>query len=156
MVVYGPVAPHDRASVGFTPAAVKPPLGPPRAPGGGNRLSTVFSTARALLLQRIEALERHVAQLHGDVATLKTLLADASARVERGSTVTLRSDLDNLVGRVETLATSNRKELGRLWYLLRDKTPAGGRAEDGIPTDSELAEQIRLQREWSGGNGSDH
>lgn len=119
-------------------------MGPPRAPVGEHRLSTVFSTGRA----RISELERLVARLIGEVAALEKAIHSVSGAVERGSTVAIRADLDNLVGRVETLATSNRKEFGKLWYQLRDKTPAGGRAEDGIPNDDELAEQLALQKQY--------
>jgi hypothetical protein len=105
----------------------------------------VFSTGRA----RIGELERLVARLIGEVAALEKALHSVSGAVERGSTVAIRADLDNLVGRVETLATSNRKEFGKLWYQLRDKAPGPDPAESGIPTDDELAAQLAFQKQWS-------
>lgn len=98
---------------------------------------------------RVSELERLVARLIGEVAALEKALHTLSGSVERGSTVAIRADLDNLVGRVETLSTSNRKEFGKLWYQLRDKAPAPDPAEAGIPGDDELAEQIRFQKQWS-------
>jgi hypothetical protein len=68
-------------------------------------------------------------------------------RVERGSTVQIRSDLDNLVGRVESLAASNRKEFGRLHAARTPRPPGADAADDNI--DAELAEQIKFQRDWS-------
>jgi hypothetical protein len=102
----------------------------------------VFSTGNA----RLAELERLVARLVGELAQVEKLVQAASLAVERGSTVAIRADLDNLVARVEALAASNRKEFGKLWH----KERAEPRAE---PVDDELPEQIRLQREWSTPNG---
>lgn len=133
------------ASLGFSPAAVKNPLGPPRAPGGFTRISTVFYTGRA----RIAELERLVARQTGELAALEKVLHELSARVERGSTVAIRADLDNLVARVEALATSNRKEFGRL-HAANRKEPSAD-ADNGLsgPDGDALAEQIAFQRQWS-------
>jgi hypothetical protein len=108
----------------------------------------MFSTGRA----RVAELERLVARLIGEVAALEKALHALSGSVERGSTVAIRADLDNLVGRVETLATSNRKEFGKLWYQLRDKAPAPDPAEGGIPSDDELAQQLEFQKQWRNGS----
>jgi hypothetical protein len=86
----------------------------------------------------------------GEVSALEKANRDLEARVERGSTVALRVDLDALAGRLEALATSNRKEFGRL-HAAQRKEPA---AE---PVGDDLAETIAFQRAWSGGdqtNGS--
>lgn len=110
---------------------------------GGYRLSTVFSTGRA----RISELERLVARLVGELGALEKQCAALSERVERGSTVAIRADLDNLVARVEALATSNRKEFGRLHAANRRDAPSPAEnGESGL--DAELAEQIKFQREW--------
>jgi hypothetical protein len=102
----------------------------------------VFSTGNA----RLAELERLVARLVGELAQVEKLAQAASLAVERGSTVAIRADLDNLVGRVEALAASNRKEFGKLWHKERGEP----RAE---PTGDDLPEQIKLQREWSAPNG---
>lgn len=107
----------------------------------------MFSTARA----RISELERIVAKLIGETAALEKLVHDLSGRVERGSTVALRADLDNLLGRVESISTSNRKEFGRLWALQRGEAKEGP-AEASIPTDDEFSAQLALQRQYTQGH----
>ena len=103
----------------------------------------MFSTGRA----RIAELERLVARLTGEVATLEKLVHDLSGRVERGSTVAIRADLDNLVGRVESLATSNRKEFGRL-HAANRKDHVSSESGDGVG-DAELEQQLKFQQQWS-------
>ena len=95
---------------------------------------------------RIAELERLVARQAGEIAALETAVRGLSDRVERGSTVALRADLDNLVARVEALATSNRKEFGKLHAAQRrepEPEPNGGVG------DAELAETLAFQRQWS-------
>lgn len=84
----------------------------------------------------------------GEVAALEKLIHSVSGQVERASTAAIRADLDNLVGRVEALATSNRKEFGRLWHLQRRDPDA---PELGAPSDDEFAAQIALQKQFNGG-----
>ena len=85
-----------------------------------------------------------LARLIGEVAALSKQVAALDARVERGSTVQIRADLDNLVGRVEALATSNRKEFGRLHAAQRREPPVA----NGVTVDDELAATLELQK-WS-------
>jgi hypothetical protein len=104
----------------------------------------VFSTGNA----RLAELERLVARLVGELAQLEKLVQAASLAVERGSTVAIRNDLDNLGLRVEALAASNRKEFGKLWHSKRELPE-----KSELGTGDDLPEQIRLQREWSAPNG---
>jgi hypothetical protein len=80
------------------------------------------------------------------VAALEKQLAAAVAAIERSSTVTIRADLDGLAQRVESLATSNRKEFGRLHAAnRRDPTDSPEFQQPG----DELAETLAFQRKWS-------
>ena len=131
-----------RASVGLALAAVKRPVGPPRAPTGFQRVIHMFSTTRA----RIEALERQLAQAYGQLEAQARTIVALNERVERGSTVAIRADLDALTGRVEQLATGLRKELGKLWFLQRrelDEQPQG-------TGDDAFEAQIALQKQYGG------
>lgn len=99
---------------------------------------------------RVAQLETYVAKLTGEVAGLEKIVHELSARIERGSTTGLRADLDSLVSRVETLATSNRREFGKLHAA---KAPAAEHEPLHGPDGDDLAQTIAFQRQWSNGHG---
>lgn len=86
-----------------------------------------------------------IATIAAEVASLRTEVARLGDRIERGSTVALRADLDNLNGRLESLAASVQRQFGRIYAQRAEPQPAGDSTGD-----PEVDELLEFQQRMGG------
>lgn len=100
-----------------------------------------------------------IARIAGELAQLRADVARLGDRIERGSTVAIRADLDNLTGRVESLAATSQKSFGRLFQQQRApiQRADNGQIVSENTGDQDLDELLAIQAEWGrAGSGERH
>lgn len=77
--------------------------------------------------------------------SLSNRIALLGAEIEKRTPESLRAEVDDLRGALDTIRSSNRREFGSIWGRLGGRPPVEGRAEGRAANDDSFEAMLQLQ-----------